>query len=167
MIKKMPHFIIACVVALAAFVVYHAIRGDDRNVALAALSVEDSGVSAINHSPARKRSIRAKLSRDVDNILDLNGNDVAQLFEAPELVRSDLPTTIWQYRNDQCVLDVYFTVGRIGDVMKSSVEHYEMRARDRRAKADFDQKTCLKDLAGSESFVSLIDVSAVYKASAQ
>lgn len=163
--SKKIHFLIACIVAMAAFIAYQNFYGVDHNQAYASLSA-DNGLDKrlVNYKPAQKRLLSARLRDDVENILDLNGHDIAQIFDAPELVRRELPTTIWQYRNDACVMDVYFTVGRKADVSRASVAHFEVRARDTRAKTDVKASDCVQDLVAHDSMISLIDVNAIFKA---
>ena len=161
-------FLIACALVLAFFAFYQSFYGDEHNQAHASLNSGETKITGYrNYKPAHKRQIRSRLGEDVDSILDLNGHDIAQIFDAPELVRRDLPTTIWQYRNDACVMDVYFTVGVEGDVARSSVAHYEVRARDLRSEKKFDVSDCVRDLVQHNTVASLIDIKSVYKASAR
>jgi len=161
------HFLIACVVSLAVFVAYQAFYGDEHNQAYASLSNEELQNGLLNYKPALKRQLRSRLSDDVETILDLKGHDIAQIFDKPELVRRDLPTTIWQYRSERCVLDVYFTVGRAGNVGRENVVHYELRARDTRSSKKLNVSACIKGLASGKTTMSMIDVNAIYKASAE
>ena len=62
-------------------------------------------------------------------LLGLEGRQVLRLFDFPELVRLDVPVSLWQYRSDDCVLDLFLGV----DDPKLSVErviHSETRPRD-------------------------------------
>lgn len=163
--KKFPFFI-ACAVAVTVFVAYQSFFGAEHSQAYASLGSDDvPGERMVNYKPARKRILRSRLRDDADHILELKGHDIAQLFDAPELVRRDLPTTIWQYRNDACVMDVYFTVGQSGDVARSDVVHYELRGRDARASKPLDISSCVGDLLPNVSMMSLINIDAIYKAS--
>ena len=119
---------------------------------------------ALNYKPAMKRALRSRLQENSDAILALNGHDIAQIFDEPALVRRDMPTTIWQYRNDECVLDVYFTSGESGDVSQADVVHYEMRDRQASGKKP-KASSCLGSLASNDSVLSLINVDAFYKVS--
>jgi len=165
--NKHTHFIIACFCAVAAFAVYLSFAGGDRNYAYASIGNGDGQVEMANYKPARKRHLSARLRKDVDQILDLSGHDIVQIFDKPELVRRDLPTTIWQYRNDNCVMDVYFTVDRVEDVARSHVAHYEVRQRDTRAKDSVAASDCMQDLVAHDTMISLIDINAIFKAPAQ
>ena len=165
--SKKFHFLIACVCALAAFIAYQAFYGDEHNQAYASLSNEEMQNGLLNYKPAQKRQIRSRLSDNVDSILDLKGHDIVQIFDKPELVRRDLPTTIWQYRNERCVMDVYYTVGLAGNVGRENVVHYELRARDTRYSKKLNVSACIKSLAVRNTTMSMIDINAIYKASAE
>lgn len=56
---------------------------------------------------------------------------VQSLFHEPEMVRSDDPVAVWQYRTGHCVLDVYLSVGE--DQTPQNVLYAEVRARDSEA----------------------------------
>lgn len=45
---------------------------------------------------------------DPENLKQLLASDLEQMFNKPELKRREGNVTIWQYRSDACVLDVYF-----------------------------------------------------------
>ena len=159
--------VFASVLAVAVFVAYQSFYGDERNQAYASLRDGGQQVERLNYKPAQKREARSRLGSDVDNLLEFKGHDIVQVFDAPELVRRDLPTTVWQYRNDFCVMDVYFTVGRAGDVARENVAHYEVRSRDTRLNKAVDASRCIQGLVKRNTVASLIDVKAVYKASAR
>jgi hypothetical protein len=66
---------------------------------------------------ARRSAKRAKpaargLAKDIslhpEKMLSVRGQDIKSILREPELIRHESPTTIWQYRTDACVLDVYF-----------------------------------------------------------
>lgn len=160
-------FLVACTLVVFAFVAYQSFYGDAHNRAHASLSEGDQVNSYANYDPAHKRKIRSSLKENADALLSLKGRDVMHLFDAPELVRRDLPTTVWQYRNDSCVMDVYFTVGRDDDVARATVAHYEIRARDLRSDKVVGANDCVEDLVKRNTRLSLIDVQSVYKVSAR
>ncbi len=162
-------FLVASVGVLLAFLAYQSFYGDEHNQAYASFSNNDGVVTYVNYKPAQKRQIRSRLSADIDQLFSLTGHDVVQIFDAPELVRRDLPTTIWQYRNEDCVMDVYFTVDREGDASRANVAHYEVRARDFRQGASeaLNAEQCVHDLVDNNVRLSLIDIKSVYKASSK
>jgi hypothetical protein len=59
-----------------------------------------------------------------DKILQLVGQDLLIVFRDPDLRRADGGSSMWQYRTEACVLDIYFTGGD-----ESAVSHYEIRPR--------------------------------------
>ena len=160
---QLVQLVFASVLAVAVFVAYQSFYGDERNQAYASLRDGGQQVERLNYKPAQKREARSRLGSDVDNLLEFKGHDIVQVFDAPELVRRDLPTTVWQYRNDFCVMDVYFTVGRAGDVARENVAHYEVRSRDAKGRIDITANDCLSGMVDGGSFVSLLDVSAFLK----
>ena len=162
--RKHFQFVIACAFALVGFAIYVSLSGEERNQAHASLNDGEGMGEMVNYKPARKRHLSARLRQDVDQILDLKGHDIVQIFDEPELVRSELPTTIWQYRNDSCVMDVYFTVENINDVARSNVAHYEVRKRDTRDDGNLAVDDCMQDLIAHDTMISLIDINAIFKA---
>ncbi len=87
-------------------------------------------------------SLREFVRSNHDNLLRMVGADVSALMDAPELVRADLPTVIWQYRKNNCVLDVYFASSS-SDVSGAPVVHYEARLRDDGA---LDGASCVSEM---------------------
>lgn len=160
------HFIVACFFVLGVFVTYKLTYGNKNNQAYASLSLSAEGHEYLNYKPAMKRKIRSTLRDDADSILDLKGHDIVQIFDIPELVRLDLPTTIWQYRSQECVMDVYFTVASEADVQRANVAHYEIRSRDLR-EDQLDLSHCVKHLMKRNVSASLLDVQALYKVESQ
>ena len=45
---------------------------------------------------------------DPENLKQLLASDLEKMFDKPELKRREGNVTVWQYRSDACVLDVYF-----------------------------------------------------------
>jgi hypothetical protein len=77
---------------------------------------------------------------------DLLGNSASltrDLFGAPTLVRREPPAEVWQYRSDDCVLDLYL----YGESQPDTVRHAELRAHntDSPTGAAFDRQ-CLREL---------------------
>lgn len=109
------------------------------------------------------RYIQRALNARHDNLYKLQGASVRAAFNEPELVRSDIPTTVWQYRNQACVLDIYFKSDD-ADVTYAPVVHYEVRNRangDDVSPADID--TCLKSMLPASSGAAILNVSSFYK----
>lgn len=45
---------------------------------------------------------------DPEQLKQLQVSDLEQMFDQPELKRREGNLTVWQYRSDACVLDIYF-----------------------------------------------------------
>lgn len=66
---------------------------------------------------------------DFDALINLPETDVLVAFSTPDLKRMEGDARIWQYRTQECVLDVYFVgSNRQAD---SKVVYYELRNRDK------------------------------------
>lgn len=119
----------------------------------------DPGVKPQNYSNSYKRHIKKALVSNQENILKLNGYSILATFKSPELVRQDLPTTIWQYRSSNCVLDIYF-VSKTQQPERLMPAHFEMRSR---VNDDLDDKSqCLASILET-SAPQMVSVSAFYK----
>ena len=95
--------------------------------------------------------------------MTLSAMDVRAVLNQPELIRRDLPTVVWQYRNQDCVLDVYFTTAS-PKADKAPVAHYEVRAR-RKDVADEDvQNICIQNLIRERAGQNFVNLDALYKA---
>lgn len=115
-------------------------------------------------SNARKREIRLAVGANPEKLIDLPGNEILSILNQPELIRSDAPTTIWQYRNAACVLDVYFTTND-KQALHAPVVHYEIRSRAPGVAAGDDlRQRCVRDLVRMNAGVNMINISALYKA---
>jgi len=90
-----------------------------------------------------RRKLRRFVSRNPDNLLRITGRELALVLKEPELVRSDFPTIVWQYRNEQCILDVYYDSMK-DDVLKAPIVYYEIRAREEGVSAEDISKSCIK-----------------------
>lgn len=151
-------FLGACALILGVFIVVKSLRVQDgqamaSSANVAVKSIEDGA----RLSSAEKRRIRHVMMKD-GGIETLNGRDVRAVLKQPELVRMDLPTVVWQYRNDFCVLDVYFTASS-PKVLKSPVVHYEVRARQNDVADEEVSGVCVEKLvrekAAGQNFVNL------------
>ncbi|MFK7839085.1 MAG: hypothetical protein AB8B83_02040 [Bdellovibrionales bacterium] len=163
--KRYFHSMIATISVLVAFACYYTLTNvSERNQAYAAISSDYQRGEMVNYKPALKRHLSAQLRQNNDQILSLSGHDVFQIFDRPELVRKDLPTTVWQYRNELCVMDVYFTVDRAEDVARTNVAHYELRARNSREREGVKLNECMQGLVANDTMISLIDINSIFKA---
>lgn len=166
--KALLSFGFAVLFAAALFVGNYILRGPDHGAAEASVNadkiVQDEGAFS---KASNSFEVRRKVAQGGEHFIGLSGAQIETIFDAPELVRADLPTVVWQYRNDECVLDVYFTAAKV-DVSASPVVHYDLRAREvsRKAQnADFDVSDCIGDIAQGDNIVSFLDISPFYKSS--
>lgn len=105
-------------------------------------------------SVAERNYLRHSLSQNLNSMLSMMGRDIHTIFSAPEFIRQDGQTIVWQYRNERCVLDVYFTltVPDEADATILPVSHYEFRARSSDY-ADFDAYQCARSLKQVNRFL--------------
>lgn len=158
--KKLS-FACFCIAVLGVFLLVKAFKGHDGQ-AIAAPSI--SGVAYKTHySQSDKRALRRQVMYKAGGLSYLNGRDVQAILKTPELVRQDLPTVIWQYRNEMCVLDVYFTTNE-PKAFKAPVVHYEVRARNSALRDEDVQDACINDLVRERAGQSLFNLQALYKA---
>ena len=107
--------------------------------------------------------MKRKVASNTDYLLQLSGSDIRQVLDKPELVRSDLPTVIWQYRTEACVLDIYFTASNEQSIAKAPVAYYEARSRDAKGREKIQAKECVSSMVQGGNLISLLDVSAFLK----
>ena len=154
-------FMVACGLVVAIFVLAHAMQREGAGSAQASINM--LGDHTHNYSPSEVLGLKHKISRSADTLMQLNGAAVQQVFNAPELVRSDLPTVVWQYRTDACVLDVYFTASNETNLDKAPVAHYEARSRDAKGRAKVSAQDCVSSMVQGGNLISLLDVGAFLK----
>ena len=77
-------------------------------------------------------------------LIGLETTAIKDRFGAPALVRHEAPAEIWQYRNTNCVMDIFI----YADSTPATVQHAEVRARHASTIPDTDalEKSCLNDL---------------------
>lgn len=157
--KKLLSFMIVVCTALVAAGIYHTIaRLDGDGTAQASLGV--MGASGAMGT-ANRKSLAKEISLQPGHLLNIRGHDVKMVLREPELVRHESPTTIWQYRTDACVLDIYFAGD--ADPLLAPVAHYEIRARGKDSDDVDIQKNCVRELARKSSGPRMVDVSTLYK----
>ncbi len=162
---KLYNFVIAVTVTITLFSVNYMVRGDDGFAFAATYSVSDYTIE--DAYPQRiRRDISRKVAYNPDHVLHLSGRDVYEVLEKPELVRRDLPTVVWQYRTDACVLDIYFVTSSGANVLEEPVEYYEMRSRDGHY-ANLEgasAKKCMESISKPRERVSLLAAETFYNA---
>ena len=164
MMHRRLSFAVAVLAVLGLFIAIQALKQDEGQ-ALASSSAA-LGVDALDedarYSSTKKRMLRRALMADDAELLTLNGRDVREILRVPELVRRDLPTVVWQYRNEGCVLDLYFTTSD-PQALKAPVVHYEVRARQTSGAA-LSQAACLQSLVRARAGQNFVRLDALYKA---
>ena len=99
-----------------------------------------------------REDMRTLLVKEPEQIKMLLGQDFQLIMDQPDLERRDAMVTMWQYRSDDCVLDVYFKPAEEQDY--APVTHYEIRARrkayfmeqDENAVAETDLGACMASI---------------------
>lgn len=154
--RKLLSYFIILVAVLAVITINRAItRIDGGGTAQASLGAMGE-VRAEN-----RKGLARDISLHPEHILTIRGQDIKTVLREPELIRIEAPTTIWQYRTDACVLDVYFAGDK--DPLLSPVAHYEIRARAKDVSDAAIAETCVRDLARKSGRPRMVDVSALYK----
>jgi hypothetical protein len=162
--REVLSFLIATGFVLGIFVVNYAIKRDDGYAYASTANLSGSMMRDNREIPnAHKRELRQKISANSNNILDLSGREIYSIFSQPELIRTDAPTTIWQYRTAACVLDIYYTT-RETTALRAPAVHYEIRAREKGIPDEAVKETCMRDLVRVNAGVNLVNINAVYKA---
>jgi hypothetical protein len=162
--RELLSFLIATGFVVVVFLANYAIKQGDGQAYAASASLSGSLMRDQGGlSNAHKRELRQKMSASSNNILDLSGQEILSVFSQPELIRTDAPTTIWQYRTASCVLDIYYTT-RDQTALRAPVVHYEIRAREKGVADEAVKETCVRDLVRVNAGVNLVNINAVYKA---
>ncbi len=90
----------------------------------------------------RRNNMRALVAAKPEKMKQLTGTDALKIMGEPELIRKDGTTQSWQYRTQNCVIDLFWVNGA-SDVSQIPVYHYEIRSRgDLKAKP----KRCIADI---------------------
>lgn len=163
MSRKHISFIGACLATFALFVLLQIFVADRRD-ALASSSAFDGRmiVEDGRYTLPQKRDIRQKILRDQKELLNLTGAEIRAILDQPELVRRDAPTTVWQYRNDSCVVDLYFTTPN-PQALKAPVVHFEARGRRDDISDEFAQSNCVQALVRETAPSRFVSFEAIYK----
>jgi len=84
------------------------------------------------------------LPADVEQLRGVPVSEPAQRLGEPDLVREEPPAVVWQYRSDDCVLDLFFYRG--GDELRIAYAEAHDRGSIRVAQSD-----CYADLLSRRS----------------
>ncbi len=156
-------FFVACAIVMALFSLHQHWK-PEKGRAFASMGMKASAImEGQSVSTSRKRTLRQAVSLDPDNFLDVSGLEILSLLNQPEMVRTDSPTTIWQYRNEACVLDLYFTTQE-ETALEAPVVHYEIRSRLAGEHEESAVKqACARDFIRAHSSLNLLNLQAFYK----
>ena len=125
----------------------------DNDAAAASVGIpENLNDAAVSTQPSI-RKLRQNIALDLATIKEVRGQDIRVLFGQADLVVSELPTTIWQFQNEDCALNIYF-VHKSHDVLNAVARHYDVRARRDGASADRCAANLMKAKSGT-GFMSL------------
>ena len=95
--------------------------------------------------------LKGRVVADPQRLQRLGAREVLMLLNRPGLIRTESDMAVWQYRNGQCVLDVYVTQPQ-GAESRARIIHHEIRARITntggavRPMNTAGEKSCLKSL---------------------
>lgn len=144
------------VFALSAVIFMISIIGFKYTGALGPVETRDANAAiqaGVSHMPiAKPASIKSpslplvageQIALKPERLREIKAYQAAGLFGESLFVRADSPTTIWQYRNHACVLDLYFKAQKDGKP-SGKVQHYELRSRTKAPLGDKAQ--CLRSL---------------------
>jgi hypothetical protein len=158
--RKLLSFIIIFSAVVTAIAVHRGItRLDGDGTAQASLGAMSAPVGEARS--AARRSLAKDISLHPERMLDIRGQDIKAVLREPELIRQESPTTIWQYRTEACVLDIYFSGNT--DPLLLPVAHYEIRARGKGVEDAKVADTCVRELARKSGRPRMVDVSKLYK----
>lgn len=90
----------------------------------------------------RHNNMRALISAKPEKIKQLTGADALKIMGQPELVRKDGSSLSWQYRSQNCVIDLFWVNGA-SDVSRIPVYHFETR---NRGVNKITAKKCIADM---------------------
>lgn len=91
----------------------------------------------------KKNILQDFIQSNPDNFLKLEGQEIATLFEVPELAWSEPPTMVWQYKAQECVLDIYMA-SMDNNIATAPIVHYE--ARDFQGQVYQDVSKCISQI---------------------
>lgn len=113
-------------------------------------------------SQANVLGVRQFVRSNPDNVLQLKGRDIMAAFDVPELVRDETPSTLWQYRTESCVLDVYFKSSD-AKVENAPVVYYEVRSRQDGLDEHVSRSSCVTALTKRQVAFEMAPVNAFMK----
>lgn len=111
-----------------------------------------------------KVQLLRSIAANPDNILGVPARDLHILFGNSSFIRQEGRSSIWQYSNGACVLDIFFE-GR-GDRAPelAPAVYYEIRPTTASADDELDKVACVADLLKGNAGPYMVNVSTFYKA---
>ena len=81
-----------------------------------------------------------------DEVVGMSDADVRQIFGSPSYIRRESPAAVWQYRQGDCIVDMFLYTEELGDAYQ--VEHVELRPTQAGGALSFaERQRCLNNLA--------------------
>ena len=152
----MPKYLIPCVI-MALALGSAAFKIHTMNEPLAVNSARAAALPALGETVgpdryARIDTLRQQVRLDAQAIKGASGADLRALYGPPDFVMFERPTTVWQFRDQECVLRVYF-VGPDANVMNRPASYFDvgLRRRDQSAKSVGAAPSCAADLITARS----------------
>ena len=98
-------------------------------------------------SSAQVYELKRKITQSPDNIIQAKAVEVREIFKKPHFERLEYPTFVWQYKSNDCVMDVYFTdFEKRADISALPVQYVELRNRAGKRLDTLQQESCMRDL---------------------
>ena len=109
---------------------------------VAAREPETQDQTAEPPAAAERKTARAPINDDPDQLMGLAPHAVNRLLGPPSLLRTELPAQVWQYTAADCVLDIYLYAEEERPD-RSRVTYYEIR---RAEPASASARACFADI---------------------
>jgi hypothetical protein len=123
----------------------------ERSASVRAQLFSDWGAQSGSPAEGFLANARAFVSDRPDVLADLTSREVSYLFGPPTMVRNEGRAAIWQYRGDECTLNVYLD-GDQGDVSAARVLGFDVWARNPVVRAgavevnQYDDADCIGEM---------------------
>lgn len=97
-----------------------------------------------------------------DAMIGISARDLHVLFGNSDFIRYEGRSMLWQYKNDNCVLDIFFETreGKTQDMAPAA--YYEIRSASGDAD-DVDKSACIRDLINASVGPYMVNVRTFYK----
>lgn len=108
------------------------------------------------------RSLARAIYKDASEIQGQPLSHFVQIFYHPELIRSEGSMVLWQYRNEECVMDIYFETHE-HKKGSETVKYFETRSRNPHLFPEQDSVQCVHSLLRTAHRPRMVDVSSIFK----